>query len=338
MKRAVVIGTVAGIVFGAGSAYGWREWTHSPTYSLKQVASAVEHRDRYELEKYVDIDSVLQSALADATDGNPLASALGGAVLTQLKPQIIKAIEDGSVPTDSRFGKGVQKTLGGQLPQIDRQGRNAYFAIDLTTKGGAPFALRIHMTQVPDGYWRIDRIANMKELRALEEQEEAARKAAIAKANEERLSKLVVAAKLHTSVREGWARKNRFQVRFENTSDRSPVRDPHVVLDLGRRHRQNRDDPVERLDREPLLQPFPEALLPFDLGGTLETRRYDEATDVPALGHLEMDFRRVEPRCLERLLHFFFHWNVPLLTTVVAFSRAIRAFSFSVSPWTPRSS
>ncbi len=41
-------------------------------------------------------------------------------------------------------------------------------------EGGAPFALKIHMTQVPDGYWRIDRIANMKELRALEEQEEAA--------------------------------------------------------------------------------------------------------------------------------------------------------------------
>lgn len=221
MKRALVIGTVAVVVVGAGSAYGWREWTHSPTYSLKQVASAVEHRDRYELEKYVDIDSVLRSAVADATDGNPLASALGGAVLTQLKPQIIKAIEDGSVPADSQFGKGIQKTLGGQLPQIERQGRNAYFAIDVTTKGGAPFALKIHMTQVPDGYWRIDRIANMKELRALEEQEEAARKAAIARANEEKLSKLVVAAKLHTSVRDGWERKNRFQVRFENKGERT---------------------------------------------------------------------------------------------------------------------
>jgi hypothetical protein len=77
------------------------------------------------------------------------------------------------------------------------------------------------MTQVPDGYWRIDRIANMKELHALEEQEEAASKAAIAKANEEKLSKLVVTAKLHTSVRDGWERKNRFQVRFENKSERT---------------------------------------------------------------------------------------------------------------------
>ncbi len=221
MKRSLIIGGVAVLVSGSGAAYGWHEWTHSPTYSLKQVASAVEHRDRYELEKYVDIDSVLQSFVADAADGNPLASALGGAVLTQLKPQIIKAIEDGSVPADSQFGKGIQRSLGGRLPQIDRQGRNAYFAIDLTTNGGAPFALKIHMTQVPDGYWRIDRIANMKELRAVEEQEEAARKAAIAKANEEKLSKLVVAAKLHTSVRDGWERKNRFQVRFENTSDRT---------------------------------------------------------------------------------------------------------------------
>ena len=221
MKRALLIGTAAVIVVGGGSAYGWREWTHSPTYSLKQVASAVEHRDRYEFEKYVDVDSVLQSFVADAADGNPLATALGGAVLTQLKPQIIKAIEDGSVPPDSQFGKGIQTTLDGRLPQIDRQGRNAYFTVDLSTKGGAPFALKIHMTQVPDGYWRIDRIANMKELRAVEEQEEAARKAAIAKANEEQLSKLVVAAKLHTSIREGWSRKNRFQVRLENSGDRT---------------------------------------------------------------------------------------------------------------------
>ncbi len=221
MKRALAIGAVTVLVAGGGAAYGWHDWRHSPTYSLKQLASAVEHRDRYEFEKHVDIDSVLQSLVADTADGNPLASALGGAVLTQLKPQVIKAIEDGSVPADSQLGSGIQKTLGGQLPKIDRQGRNAYFAIDLTTKGGAPFALKFHMTQVPDGYWRIDRIANMKELRALEEQEEAARKAAIAKANEEKLSKLVVAAKLHTSVRDGWERKNRFQVRFENTSDRT---------------------------------------------------------------------------------------------------------------------
>lgn len=207
------------LVIVGGGVYAWREWCHSPTYSLKAVAAAVEHRDRYDFEKYVDIDTVLQSVIADAAEGNALASAMGGAVMTQLKPQVIKAIEDGAVPTDSQFGQGIQKTLGGQLPPIDRQGRNAYFSIPVTTKRGAPFALKIHMTQVPDGYWRIDRLANVKELRSVEDQEEKVRKAAIAKANEEKISKLHVAAKLHTSIAEGWTKKNRFQIRFENKGD-----------------------------------------------------------------------------------------------------------------------
>lgn len=222
-----ILGGGLGVVVVAlgGGAFGWHAWTHSPTYSLKQVASAIEHRDRYQFEKHVDIDSVLQSFVSDSTDGNAFATTLGAAVVPQAKAQIIKAIEDGQVPESSPLGRNVEKALRGDLPPIERQGRNAYFTIPITTKGGAPFSLRIHMTQVPDGYWRIDRVANVKELHELEEAEEQARKAAIAKANEERLAKLAVVARLHTSVKQGWyTRKNRFQVRFENRSDETIAR------------------------------------------------------------------------------------------------------------------
>jgi hypothetical protein len=76
------------------------------------------------------------------------------------------------------------------------------------------------MTQVPDGHWRVDRIANMKELRQAEAEEEKARKAALAKANADKLAQLHVVAKVHTSVAQGWTKKNRFQVRFENRGDK----------------------------------------------------------------------------------------------------------------------
>lgn len=222
-------GSVLGVGIGAvvvtlgGGSLGWYAWSHSPTYSLKQLASAVEHRDRYEFERYVDVDTVIQSFATDMADGNALATAFTTALVPQLKSQVIKAIEDGTVPEESHLGQGVQKALRGELPKIDRQGRNAYFSVPITTKGGAPFALKIHMTQVPDdGHWRIDRLANMKDLRAVEEAEEKARKAAIAKANDERLAKLTVIAKLHTSVQENWySRKNRFQIRFENKGDKA---------------------------------------------------------------------------------------------------------------------
>lgn len=223
LPRALLIGGPIGLVIALGSGGGiaWHHWTQSPAYSLKAIAGAVEHRDRYQFERYVDIDSVVQSAMSDVAEGNALATAVGGAIVPQLKAEIIKAIEDGKVRPDSQFGAGLQRVLQGPLPDVERQGRNAYFSVPVTTKGGAPFALKFHMTQVPDGYWRVDRLANMKELRSTEEREENARKAAIAKANEEKLAKLTAVAKLHTSVVDGWEKKNRFQVRFENRSDKA---------------------------------------------------------------------------------------------------------------------
>lgn len=219
MRALVIAGGVAAALAGGGGL-GWHAWTESPTYSLKRVAGAVEQRDRYTFEKHVDLDALIGSMTTDLSEGNALAAAVGGAVVGPLKVQVIKAVEDGKVPPDSRIGVAIQKTTAGQLPPIERQGRNAYFTLDVTTNGGAPFGLKVHMTQVPDGYWRIDRLVNMRELRAAEELEEKARRAAIARANEESLAKLEVTAKVHTSIREGWSRKNRFQIRFTNKHDK----------------------------------------------------------------------------------------------------------------------
>lgn len=230
-------GAVVGLVSTVG--LGWHLWTHSPTYALRAIARAVEHHDRYEFEKYVDIDGVLQSLVADLAEENALASALGGAMTPQLKAKIIKAVEDGAVPPDSRVGQEVQKALGSELPKIERQGKNAYFGIRTTTDGGAPFTLKIHMTEVPTGDWRVDRVTNIKDLRAMEAAEERARKAAIAKANDEKLAQLRVIAKLHTSLEQRWEKKNRFQVRFENGSDKTiatftgRIRVPSAEFDHG---------------------------------------------------------------------------------------------------------
>lgn len=269
LPRTILIGGPIGLVIALGSGGGvaWHRWTQSPTYSLKAIASAVEHRDRYQFEKYVDVDSVVQSAMSDVTDGNALATAVAGAVVPQAKAEIIKAIEDGKVRPDSQFGAGLQRVLNGPLPDVERQGRNAYFSVPVTTKGGAAFALKLHMTQVPDGYWRVDRLANMRELRAVEEREEQARKAAIAKANQEKLAKLAVVAKLHTSVVDGWEKKNRFQVRFENHGDKAVasfsarLRVPNADFDEGIQARSTTIEPgssatlVWELDANRFLQP-----------------------------------------------------------------------------------
>lgn len=230
MNRLLLAGGGAGLVLllaGGGGAFAYREHTRSPGYSLKQVAAAMEHRDRYEFEKYVDVDGLLHTFVSDAAEGNVLAGAVGSATVGTFKPQIIKAIEDGNVPSESQFGKGIAKLRQSPaLPPITRDGRNAYFNIDILTNGGAPFALKVHMTQVADGYWRIDRVTNFKDLRAAEAEEERIRKEAIAKANDEKLAKLHVVARLHTSVRGVYEfqKKNRFQLRFENKGDKKIAR------------------------------------------------------------------------------------------------------------------
>lgn len=224
MKRSILgIGGI-GLVVLAGCGLAWHEWTHTPEYALRQIAKAVRERDRYLFDKYVDIDNLVQSAMLEATEDAPLAplaTALGGAVGGSLKQRLSIAIEEGLVP-DAPPPKAIHQALAtGRPPAVERIGRNAYFTVPTTTRGGAPFSLRIHLTRVPEGHWRVDRVANLKELRDVEEQEEKERKAKAAKATEEELAKFAVVAKLHTSIHGDWRRVNRFQVRFENRSEKT---------------------------------------------------------------------------------------------------------------------
>jgi hypothetical protein len=236
--RLIIAGSILLLLVIAGAG-GWYAWSHSPKYSLKAVARAVEHHDRYEFEKHVDVDTAIQSMIADSTGGNALAASLGAGMAAQMKAQVFKAVEDGNLSSDSYLGKVVHTVVEGGNLAIDQQGRNAYFPIPITTKGGAPFSLKVHMTQVPDGYWKIDRIANMAELHAIEETEAKVAKVAAAKAIADKLAKVKVIAKLHTSVVDDGEKKNRFQIRFQNdtgqplTAISGKLRVPKAQFDHG---------------------------------------------------------------------------------------------------------
>jgi hypothetical protein len=230
MKRTHRVLVAAGVVLavvGAGGWVGWTMWSHSPAYSMKEIAAAIQERDRYKFERYVDTEGVIQSIMADYTEQNPLAMTLANTMTASLKQQVNKVIEDGTINTESQFGYGLTKFMNATAAvQLERQGPNAYFTVPIKTKGGAPFRLRFHLVQVPDGYWRLDRATNVKDLISAEAAEEAARRAALEKELEEKLAKLEVVAQLHTSIAgDEWGinRINRYQVRFKNNADKAIV-------------------------------------------------------------------------------------------------------------------
>ena len=224
-KRILLI--AVGVIVLAGcvaSGIGWIMWTHSPAYSLREIVTAVRERDRYKFERYVDTETLIQSMMADYVEQSPMAMTLANTMTSSLKQQVTKVIEDGTLNTEYRFGYGLSTFIqGGPDLELNRQGTNAYFVVRIKTNGGAPFKLRFHMTQVPDGYWRVDRATNVRELSLAEAAEEAARKAILEKELEGQLTKLYVVAKLHTSISGdyGWERKNRFQIRFKNNADKT---------------------------------------------------------------------------------------------------------------------
>ncbi len=81
----------------AGAAGGWWYYTGTPTYSMKQIQSALREHDAERLEAYVDLDALLgdaydQLAAAQGQRGGwgEVGRVLGAAIL---KPQIVSRLK-----------------------------------------------------------------------------------------------------------------------------------------------------------------------------------------------------------------------------------------------------
>ncbi len=211
----------AGLLLAAVGIGGWTHWVRSPRYSLLRLAEAVEGRNRYEMERYVDLDALIESFTSALAADNAIGLALLPSLTAGVRQEVSHAVEDGTFSSDSRVGQAAGDFLR-DMNKIDpeRTGPNAYFGFPVRTKGGATFSLKFHMVQHPDGYWRLDRATNVKDLLALEASEEKTRIAALKAAAKDEIAKLEVVAKLHTALGSGSDRTNLFQVRFKNNAEK----------------------------------------------------------------------------------------------------------------------
>ena len=164
------------LLAGIGAAVWWIDFTHSPAYSIGQLAEAVQRRDWDGVQKYVDIDSVVRQAVDAAVstavkqDTSGLAALAAGvaqftkpALVAQTKQTLRTSVEQGqsTLTTDSISLVGFFAI--NQVKSVTYVGGDALATVELPLARGKPLELKLRMKRVGD-HWRVIAIDNILEL------------------------------------------------------------------------------------------------------------------------------------------------------------------------------
>lgn len=155
MKNKVVIisaTVVSVLLLIIGLIAGWKAYTGSPTYALKQILASIEDRDYDLFEEYVNIDDLLTSIVNEAgtltkessdSEGlGELGAALGGALVEAMMPtikkEIKKQISSGTFVTDTSGLYGSDISLSNYKIKSIKKKRSIYtvsLSVPLMVKG-----------------------------------------------------------------------------------------------------------------------------------------------------------------------------------------------------------
>lgn len=157
-----------------GGGLWWYSFVRSPAYSIGRLARAVETRDWAGFETYVDVDSVVSSAVDDSVDDlvNPdsdlgrLAASIGDAVkpaLVQQSKNVLKrTIESGRVRFDNRLGPLGSHAVAMRVETVERGEDVAVVRVPVPV-AGKRIDLLLRMERVGE-YWQVVRIENPEDL------------------------------------------------------------------------------------------------------------------------------------------------------------------------------
>jgi hypothetical protein len=147
-------------------------WWLSPSYSLRQIASAIDNRDTQELKKYADVDQLSAQIIDEASiDTNGLAFVVVQnmrlALITRLSSTMLQAVESGNV-RDRNFG-GIPGTM--HVVRIEKSTRYGKVAdVDLIVTFPPQNNEEILKLQMRDKatHWQLFRISNLREIATLQ--------------------------------------------------------------------------------------------------------------------------------------------------------------------------
>jgi hypothetical protein len=160
-------------------------WVGTPSYTLYRIKRAVDAQDLATFRRYVDLDSVLDHALQevggeffgqkkpesskDRSAQHPPGKGLLKGLLRRFAPEVKELVQDGArqvverMVTQPRNKPAITyPALAAAMWQVRREGKQASLVVK--TKKGA--MIEVRMRQVPEGYWRVVEVTNVKALLA----------------------------------------------------------------------------------------------------------------------------------------------------------------------------
>ena len=172
LPLAVALGVVA--VVAVVGAVLWLNFTHSPEYSLAQMASAARSKNWDGIQKYMDVDAVTSNlvdvavakTLAQDTSGlgalgAGLAQAMKPVLTQQLKDTLKKSVEEA---TSTATG-GISGVLSVKSPKSVTYVSNdeVLVTLEMPAKSGGTQDIKLRMKRVDD-HWRVTAFENAGDL------------------------------------------------------------------------------------------------------------------------------------------------------------------------------
>lgn len=152
----------------------WTNYTHSPNYSLAQLARAVADKDWKGVQKYVDVEAVVNQQVDTATtetfgDGDSWHGAVAAKVAEWAKPGLTHGAKDvlhavvemgPDRPNAAVDLAGLSATMS--IKSVTRQGDHALVSLEAAYGNERAINVKLRMKRVDD-YWRVIAIEDIAE-------------------------------------------------------------------------------------------------------------------------------------------------------------------------------
>lgn len=168
----ITIGVLVVALIAAG--LWWHSFTRTPRYSLGQLTNAVQKKDWDGVQKYVDVDAVVEQ-LMDVAMGQVLEEddsgfgALAAGLMESMKPvlaqQVRKALQESveeGVDSESESASLVGALTANTVKKTTYIGDEALVTVKSEDASGESLELRLRMRRVED-FWRITGIENIED-------------------------------------------------------------------------------------------------------------------------------------------------------------------------------